>query len=98
MLDGLDDLQVMELGFIEPGQTPAQARVVLASRREYVIDILVESQMDGNVATKTDKSRNGTRLRRPSCRLRIFGADILDTRNSDNLTRDKERYQSRQRK
>lgn len=57
MLDGMNDAQIRELDFIEPGQTPAQARASLASRREHIIDLLVQSQMDGNLAAKTDKEQ-----------------------------------------
>lgn len=57
MLDTLDDAQIAQMGFVEPGAGPAQARALLAEQREAIIDFLIDSEVDGNVAAKTDKEQ-----------------------------------------
>jgi hypothetical protein len=57
MLDGFTDADMQQFGLIQPGQSPAQARRFLATQREAAIDLMVESQLDGNVTARMDKEQ-----------------------------------------
>lgn len=54
MLDTMDDSQMRQIGLIQPGQSPAQARRALATRREEIIDMLMEHKLNGSVQSKMD--------------------------------------------
>lgn len=57
MIDNLGDAQLAQMGFLEPGATPAQARALLAEQREEIIEDLISAEVDGNVAAKVDREQ-----------------------------------------
>ncbi|KII91875.1 hypothetical protein PLICRDRAFT_157310 [Plicaturopsis crispa FD-325 SS-3] len=56
-IDTLDDAQMRAMGLIQPGETLAQGRNLLNSRREAVIDVMLKAHLDGNVTAKMDSEQ-----------------------------------------
>jgi hypothetical protein len=57
MLDSMDDSLLRQAGWIEQGQTPAQAREFLTEHREEAIELMLKAQLDGNVTSGMDKEQ-----------------------------------------
>jgi hypothetical protein len=57
MLDSMDDSLLRQAGWIEQGQTPAQAREFLTAHREEAIELMLKAKLDGNVTSGMDKEQ-----------------------------------------
>jgi len=57
MLDSMDDSLLRQAGWIEQGQSPAQAREFLTAHREEAIELILTAQLDGTVTSGMDKEQ-----------------------------------------
>ncbi|KIM72449.1 hypothetical protein PILCRDRAFT_16127, partial [Piloderma croceum F 1598] len=57
MLDSMDDSLLRQAGWIEQGQSPAQAREFLTAHREDAIELMLKAQLDGIVTSGMEKEQ-----------------------------------------